>query len=170
MTTPSAPITTTLQAIRDHGPCEDGWKKLIKHLGGVNRVDMNAQLPLDTVLTSNGLTDTIWCCRALDADTRKRLLCLWLADVLEHAAAKHPNTWLTDAVTLIREYQAGRATREAVRIFQLAAADAAAYAAYAATAHAADADAAVAYAVNAAAAAMRAWQTERLGQYLRGEV
>ena len=26
-------ITTTLKRIRDHGPCADGWAKLLKHLG-----------------------------------------------------------------------------------------------------------------------------------------
>lgn len=26
-------ITITLNQIRKHGPCEDGWRKLLKHLG-----------------------------------------------------------------------------------------------------------------------------------------
>lgn len=31
--TKSSKITTTLNAIREHSPCESGWRKLLKHLG-----------------------------------------------------------------------------------------------------------------------------------------
>lgn len=51
---------TTLNKIRaaDPKPCEDGWKKLLKHLGKTAADD--EPLPLLTVLDSNGLDDALW--------------------------------------------------------------------------------------------------------------
>lgn len=169
MTTRSAPITTTLQAIRDHGPCEDGWRKLVKHLGGVKRVNMDALLPLNTVLEINGLASTLWCLRALAPDVRKRLTCLWLADVLDHAAEDKPNTWLTDGARLLRDYQSGKATKEELKTFRRKVAAASAYA-FVFPADAAFAFAFADAAAYTAASSERAWLSYRLGQYLRGEV
>jgi len=39
-------ITTTLNEIKKHCPCEDGWKKLLKHLGKTKADD--EPLPLVT--------------------------------------------------------------------------------------------------------------------------
>lgn len=149
-----APITVTLAAIRAHYPCEDGWKKLVKHLGGVHKAQaiMDAPLRLSVVLDSNGLANTIWCFRALDSDVvRKRLVCLWLADVLEHAAEKKPNKWLADGAALLRRYERGEATIEQLK--RLRAAAYATFIAYAAVAYADAAPAAAAYATYVAAAA-----------------
>lgn len=55
-------ITTTLNAIRAHNPCADGWKKLLAHLGKTQPDD--EPLPFATILDSNGLSDALWCCRA----------------------------------------------------------------------------------------------------------
>ena len=203
MTTKLVPIITTLQAIRDERPCKDGWKKLVKYLGGTSRVNMDAPLPLETVLESNGYVDTLWCFRAIAPDVRKRLICLWLADVLEHSAKDKPNKWLRDGAQLLRDYDAGRVTKAELETFRQSAsayayaaastaagaaaraADAAAYAsdayasaaasayasdAYAAAAASTAAGAASAYAYDATYDAERAWQSDRLGQYLRGEV
>ena len=54
--------TTTLSEIRAQGPCEDGWQKLMKHLGKTKADD--APLELLTILDSNGLDDALWCLRA----------------------------------------------------------------------------------------------------------
>lgn len=51
-------LTTTLTAIRSARPCEEGWAKLLDHLGKT-RAD-NEPLPLTTILDSNGLDDTLW--------------------------------------------------------------------------------------------------------------
>ena len=56
---------TTLNAIREHSPCCDGWEKLLAHLGKT-RAD-GAPLALATILNSNGLYDALWCLRALPA-------------------------------------------------------------------------------------------------------
>ena len=52
-------IYTTLNKIRAQHPCENGWRKLLKHLGKTEADD--EPLPLLTVLDSNGLDDCLWC-------------------------------------------------------------------------------------------------------------
>ena len=54
---------TTLNAIRSHSLGENGWEKLLKHLGKIEPDD--EPLHLRTVLDSNGAADCIWCFRAL---------------------------------------------------------------------------------------------------------
>ena len=57
-------ITTTLNKIRKHNPCEEGWEKLLKHLGKTKADD--EPIPLLTVLESNGLYDAVWCARKVE--------------------------------------------------------------------------------------------------------
>ena len=57
--------TTTLNEIRKHHPCGDGWAKLLSHLGKTTPDD--ELLSLETVFESNGLNDALWCLRASDA-------------------------------------------------------------------------------------------------------
>ena len=56
-------ITITLNKIKEHGPCEDGWKKLLKSQGKTKADDV--EFPLTDVLESNGLDDALWCLRCL---------------------------------------------------------------------------------------------------------
>lgn len=56
-------ITTTLNAIREQGPCADGWRTLLAHLGKTAADD--EPLPLATILAANGIDDALWCLRAL---------------------------------------------------------------------------------------------------------
>ena len=70
--------TTTLNAIREHGPCADGWKKLLKHLGKTAADD--DPLSLLTILDSNGLDDALWCLRAMPEHNKHwRLYAVWCA-------------------------------------------------------------------------------------------
>ena len=76
-------MKTTLNAIRKHSPCADGWQKLLAHLGKT-KAD-NAKLSLLTILESNGLDDALWCLRAVDGfDREKRLFAVWCARQVEH--------------------------------------------------------------------------------------
>ena len=71
-------IETTLNKIRAHGPCEEGWEKLLKHLGKTQADD--EPLPLLTVLDSNGLDDTLGCLRSVPEHNREwRLFAVWCA-------------------------------------------------------------------------------------------
>jgi hypothetical protein len=74
---------TTLNAIRVHGPCVDGWKKLLRHLGKTEADD--EPLTLTTILDSNGLDDALWCLRACDGiDCEARLFAIWCARQVQH--------------------------------------------------------------------------------------
>jgi hypothetical protein len=53
---------TTLNKIRQHSPCKDGWGKLLRSLGKTEADD--EPLSLITILDSNGLDDALWCLRA----------------------------------------------------------------------------------------------------------
>lgn len=149
---------TTLNAIRAHSPCQDGWTKLLAHLGKTKADD--EPLRISTILESNGLDDALWCLRALPAeyDNAVRLL---VCDLVEPALqfAAHGDDRPRAAVETARRFARGEATAE-----ELAAASAAADAAYAAAEAAAYAAAkvaantaadAVAYAAEAAEAAAR---------------
>ena len=48
---------TTLNEIREHSPCRDGWEKLLAHLGKTKADD--EPLELLTILESNGLDDAL---------------------------------------------------------------------------------------------------------------
>ena len=76
-------IYTTLNKIRSHGPCTDGWTKLLKHLGKTGADD--EPLSLLTVLESNGLDDALWCLRAVDGQQQEmRLYAVWCARQVQH--------------------------------------------------------------------------------------
>jgi len=57
-------LHTTFHELQEKGACTDGYKKLAKSMGGVRSYGKNEPIPLDKVLQSNGLSDTIWSFRA----------------------------------------------------------------------------------------------------------
>ena len=131
-------MMTTLNAIRAHSPCADGWQKLLSHLGKTTADD--EPLSIITVLDSNGLGDAIWCLRAVSVHDREiRLYAVWCARQVQHL--------MTDLRSLVALDVAERHARGS-------ATDAELYAAWAAAE-----DAAWAAAEDAAAAAARsaAW-------------
>ena len=76
-------LTTTLNDIRKHGPCRDGWEKLLAHLGKTQADD--EPLPFETILDSNGIDDALWCCRAAPQYDREwRLFAVWCARQVQH--------------------------------------------------------------------------------------
>jgi hypothetical protein len=131
--------TTTLNEIRKHHPCENGWTKLLKNLGKTKADDQI--LTLQTVLESNGMDDALWCLGASDApefEIRKFARCCAL-DVAH----------LWDMPAIVRAYlETGNETKRAT-------AEAAAWAAARAAARAAQAagEAAARAAARAAQAA-----------------
>ena len=75
----AAECTTTLARIRAASPCEDGWRKLLAHLGKTAADD--EPLPLLTVLDSNGLDDALWVLTyAMPTDRLARHFAAWCAD------------------------------------------------------------------------------------------
>jgi len=73
--------TTTLNAIREHSPCEDGWETLLKSLGKTEADD--EPLPLTHILKSNGIKHAIWVLRCLPEDHKPQIV-RFAADCAEH--------------------------------------------------------------------------------------
>ena len=76
-------MNTTLNLIRSHSPCEEGWEKLLRHLGKTKADD--EPLSLRVILESNGFEDALWCLRAVpDCDKEARLYAVWCARQVQH--------------------------------------------------------------------------------------
>ena len=76
-------MKTTLNAIREHSPCADGWAKLLAHFGKTKADD--EPLAITTILDSNGLDDALWCLRAVTGHDREiRLYAVWCARQVQH--------------------------------------------------------------------------------------
>jgi hypothetical protein len=94
--------TTTLNEIREKSPCEEGWAKLLKHLGK-NKAD-DEPLHMLTILESNGLDDALWCLRAKSLDRLSRHFQAWCAEqVLHHFEADRPDDErVRDQINMLR--------------------------------------------------------------------
>ena len=137
-------MKTTLNAIRDHHPCADGWKKLLANLGKTAADD--DPLSLITILDSNGIDDALWCLRAVyDHDKEIRLFAVWCARQVQHLMTDQRSV---AALDVAERFANGDATKE-----ELDAARAEAWAAAGAAARAAARDAAWNAAWSAAMAA-----------------
>ena len=150
------PITTTLNRIRSHGPCEDGWKKLLAGLGKTRADD--EPLPFASIVAINGIDDALWCCRAEPQYAKEwRLFAVWCARQVQHLMKDQRSL---DALDVAERYANDEATDrelDAAREGALATARAAAWSA----ARAAAWDAALAAAWDAALAARDAAPTKR---------
>ncbi len=158
-------ITTTLNRIRAHHPCEEGWTKLLKRLGKTKADE--EPLPFSVIVESDGLDDAIWCCRAEPRHLREwRLFAVWCARQVRHlmtdprsiaaldVAELHAHGQATDAELRVAWSAAWAAALEAAwDVADGWAAAAAAQAAAPVAAQAAAADAAARAAARADAAA-----------------
>jgi hypothetical protein len=106
---------TTLNEIRTAGPCEDGWTKLLRHLGKT-KVD-DEPLPLLTVLESNGLDDALWCLRVPSLNRLSRHFQAWCAErALHHFESKRPDDHRVRAqINMLRNDTASDQERDAAR-------------------------------------------------------
>jgi len=107
---------TTLKLIRDAKPCEEGWTKLLKHLGKT-KADYEP-LSLLTVLDSNGLDDALWVLScAMPDDRLARHFQAWCAEQVLHIfEAKYPDdTRVRDQITMLRNDDATDEERAAAR-------------------------------------------------------
>jgi hypothetical protein len=158
-------IMITLNQIREHHPCVDGWEKLLKYLGKTKADDV--EFPLSTVLDNNGFDDALWCLRVLP-DTYTLYIqrfALSAARTVEHLMTDQRSK---DALNTTERYLDGKATDlelhdaintsyAAARAAGIAAYDASGIAAYDAAYAAARASGIAAYdAARAAYAAARA--------------
>lgn len=146
-------MKTTLNKIREHQPCADGWKRLLTYLGK-NEAD-DEELSVLTILDSNGFGDVLWCLRAVENEEKKiRLYAVWCARQIQHLMLDQRTI---NALDVAERFANGEATRDELHNACAAATEAYAYAAtdaYAdAVAYAAARAASAAYACHAARAA-----------------
>jgi hypothetical protein len=162
--------TTTLKCIRDASPCEDGYKKLLAHLGKTKADDV--PLPLLTVLDSNGLDDALWVLSyAMPDDRLARHFQAWCAEQVLHLfETEYPDdTRIRDQIAMLRNDNASDTERAAARDAAWAAAwDAVRDAAWAAAGYAVR-DAARAAAGDAARAAEWNAQERQLRAMIGGD-
>ena len=143
-------ITTTLNRIREHSPCVEGWKKLLAHLGKTTADD--EPLAFATILKSNGLDDALWCLRAEPQHSREwRLFAVRCARRVQHLMTDARSV---EAIDVAERHANGRATDD-----ELDAAQDAAWSAAWSAARAAAQDAAWSAAQDAARDA--AWSAAR---------
>ena len=122
-------ITTTLNRIRSHGPCRQGWAELLAGLGKTAADD--EPLPFARIVEINGLDDALWCCWAEPQYAKEwRLYAVFCARQVQHmmtdprsiaaldVAERHANGNATDEELT--------AAREAARAAVAAAGEAAA--------------------------------------------
>ena len=101
-------IYTTLNKIRAHSPCKEGWMKLLSHLGKTNADD--ELLPLVTVLDSNGLEDALWCLRSVpECNNVWRLYAVWCARQVQHLMKDKRSI---DALDVAERHANGQASDE----------------------------------------------------------
>ena len=162
-------LNTTFAKLHEHGACPEGYQKLARSLGGVNKYGKDTLIPLDKIIESNGLQDTIWTLRAT-TESSENLIIEFACQCAEHVLHFYTDKYPDDK----RPQLAIEAARVCITDKSEAAWDAAgaawaaARAAWAAARAAAWAAArAAGDAAWAAGAAEEKWQTETLLELLR---
>lgn len=114
-------MKTTLNKIREHSPCESGWKKLLTNLNKTKADD--EPLSLITILDSNGLDDALWCLRAVKGHEKEiRLYVVWCARQVQHLMTDKRSL---KALDVAESFANGAATAAELAATRVAAGDAA---------------------------------------------
>jgi hypothetical protein len=114
-------LTTTLNAIRSHDPCVEGWGKLLAHLGKTGPDD--EPVTLAAILDSNGLDDALWALRCVTGHDRAiRHYAVWCARQVQHLMTD-PRSLA--ALDVAERYADGLATDKELSVAWAAARDAA---------------------------------------------
>ncbi len=117
-------ITTTLNRIREYGPCANGWAKLLAGLGKITADD--EPLSYADIVRINGIDDALWACRAEPQHAKEwRLFAVWCARQVQHlmnnarsiaaldVAERHATGHATDAELAAARDAAWAAARDA---------------------------------------------------------
>lgn len=101
-----AGFRTTLNAIRAHYPCAEGWQRLLTYLGKTKSDD--EPLPMLTILDSNGVDDALWCLRSVEgADIFARHFAV---DIAERLRSEMRDKNSTAALKFSRMHALGQAS------------------------------------------------------------
>lgn len=110
---------TTLNKIREHSPCCEGWRRLLTYLGKTNADD--EPLSFKSILDSNGLDDAIWALRSIDAP-EVRLFAVRCVRQIQHLLTDERSL---HALDVSEAYAVGEATKDEISAAGDAARDAA---------------------------------------------
>lgn len=107
-------ITTTLNKIRDCGPCKDGWEKLLSYLGKTSADD--EPLPFSIIIESNGIDDALWATRtAPEYNKEWRLFAVWCARQVQHLMTDARSIAALDVAERFANGEATQAELDAAR-------------------------------------------------------
>ena len=99
-------MKTTLNKIREHSPCTNGWTKLLNNLGKIKADD--EPISISYILDSNGLDDALWCLRAIDGYQKEmRLYAVDCARSVQHLTTDQRSI---DAIDVAERHAHGQAT------------------------------------------------------------
>ena len=122
------PILITLNRIKSHSPCFEGWVEVVRANGGV-KVDFDCPFPVSSILDSNGLDDTLWTLKCLPEYGKLwRKFSWWLAT---QAVDNSQDQRVKNCLEVVARYIESNATEKELSAAR-SAARSATYAAYAA--------------------------------------
>jgi hypothetical protein len=118
-------LHTTFKLAHESGACTEGYRKLAKHLGGVNKYGKDTPIPLAVIIESNGLADAIWtlrCTLESSKDIQIEFACRCAEHVLHLYEDKYPDDKRPrEAIEAARAYAEGRGSAaEAARAAEAA--------------------------------------------------
>jgi hypothetical protein len=87
-------LNTTFAKLKEARACIEGYKKLAESLSGVRKYGKDTPIPLDKIIESNGLADTIWTLRCTIEPSENLLTefaCRCAEHVLHYFEDKYPD-------------------------------------------------------------------------------
>lgn len=102
---------TTLNQIRKHKPCSEGWAHLLNSLGGKRPDDK--PLSLYDIMVYNGFDDALWALRSVDGhDKEIRLFAIKCANAVKHLVT---DVCVLDMLYVAEQFAIGMATEVELR-------------------------------------------------------
>lgn len=99
-------METTFEKIKEHLPCEDGWRKL---LGYYNPTSLKEKITIEEIIKSNGIKDAVWALRCIENKEQSKKVYFFCADVAESVLHIFENKYEND--------NRPRKVIEAIRLF-----------------------------------------------------